>query len=140
MSNKTREELIVEALDQLGIIVPGQAPSTAIMAKMDGIVDPVIEELAGLDVYYVADAGAEGPTGGEIEPAAFLSLAAYLANAAAAKFNLPNDTKMKALALEAESKLKTLARPASINEILKIDAGIPSGRSGRWRRWDMGTL
>jgi hypothetical protein len=128
MTTKTRQELIIEALDQLGIIVPGQAPSSTVMNKMDGIVDPAIAELADLDIYYVSDVGEAGPTGGEIEASAFLSIGAYLANAAAAKFNLPADAKLKALAMEAEAKLRTLARPASTRKFLKMDGAFPMGR------------
>lgn len=128
MTTKTRQELIIEALDQLGIIVPGQAPSSTVMNKMDTILDPVIEQLDGLGIYYVADAGEIGPTGGEIESSAFLALGAYLANAAAAKFNLPADAKLKALAIEAEQTLRTLARPASTRKFLKMDGAFPTGR------------
>lgn len=134
MTTKTREELILEALDQLGIIVPGQAPSSTIMSKMDGVVDPIIEQLDGLGIYYVDDIGEIGPNGGAVESSAFLALGAYLANAAAAKFNLPADAKLKALAIEAEQTLRTLARPASTRKFLKIDAGIPTARRN-WR-WD----
>lgn len=139
MTTKTRQELIVEALDQLGIIVPGQAPSATIMNKMDTIIDPVIEQLDALGIYYVDDVGEIGPTGGEIESAAFLALAAYLANAGAPKFNLAADTKLKALAIEAEQTLRTIARPASTKKFLQTDAGIPTGRRGT-RRWDLSSL
>ena len=135
MTTKTRRELIIEALDQLNIIVPGQAPSDTIIGKMDGVLDPIVEQLDGLEIYYVADAGEEGPTGGAIESSAFLALGAYLANAAASKFNLPADAKLKALAIEAEQTLRTLSRPASTRKTLRIDAGIPSGR--RWQDWDL---
>ncbi len=136
MTTKTRAELITEALDQLGIIVPGQAPSTTIINKMDTIVDPVIEQLDGLGIYYVDDIGEIGPADGAIESSAFLALGAYLANAAAAKFNLPADIKLKALAQEAEQTLRTLARPASTRKFLSTDLGIPTGRR-RWN-WDLG--
>jgi len=128
MTTKTRQELLYEALDQLGILVPGQAPSAANLNKIDGIFDPVCEELTDLDIFYVQDAGEIGPTGGEIESSAFLSIAAYLANAAAPKFNLAADAKLKALAIEAEAKLRTLSRPASTRRTLGIDAGIPTAR------------
>lgn len=128
MTTKTRLELLIEALDQLGIIVPGQAPSSTIINKIDGVFDPVVEELTDLGIYYVDDPGEVGPTGGVIESSAFLALAAYLANAAAPKFNLTNDTKLKALAIEAEQKLRTLTRPASTRKFLKMDAGIPTAR------------
>src|SRR5688572_19187052 len=118
MTTKTRQELLIEALDQLGILVPGQPPSAAVMNKIDGVFDPVVEELEALGIYYVDDPGELGPTDGEIHSSAFLSLGAYLANAAAAKFNLPSDTKLKALAIEAEQKLRTLTRPASTRKFL----------------------
>ncbi len=137
MTTKTRQELLVEALDQLGIIVPGQAPSSTVMNKIDGIFDPVMEQLSDLGIYYVGDAGELGPSGGEIESSAFLALGSYLANAAAPKFNLPNDTKMKALAIEAEQTLRTLTRPASTRKLLGIDAGIPTSRTRRWN-WTLG--
>lgn len=133
MTTKTRQELLYEALDQLGILVPGQAPSAANLAKIDGIFDPVCEELTDLGIYYVQDAGEIGPSGGEIESSAFLAIAAYLANAAAVKFNLASDAKLKALAIEAEDKLRTLSRPASTRSTLAIDAGIPTSR----RRWGL---
>ncbi len=132
MTTKTRSELILEALDQLGILVPGQSPSAAIVNKMDGVVDPIMERLAALGIYYVDDYGELGPEGGSIESSAFISIAAYLANAAAAKFNLAADTKLKALAIEAEQDLRTLARPASTRKFLKTDAGIPTARRGRF--------
>lgn len=135
MTTKTRRELIIEALDQLNIIVPGQAPSATVINKMDEVFDPVIEMLDGLGIYYVDDAGEIGPDGGNIESSAFLPLGAYLANAAASKFNLPADTKLKALALEAEQTLRTLARPASTRKFLSIDAGIPTAR--RNHGWDI---
>ena len=138
MTTKTRRELIIEALDQLNIIVPGQAPSPTIINKMDEVFDPIVEQLEGLGIYYVDDPGEVGPSGGAIESSAFLALGAYLANAGASKFNLPADTKLKALAMEAEQTLRTLSRPASTRRFLRTDAGIPTGRSGRWN-WTLGS-
>ena len=138
MTTKSRLELIVEALDQLNIIVPGQAPSATIINKMDEVFDPVVEQLEGLGIYYVDDPGEVGPADGAIESSAFLALGAYLANAAASKFNLPADTKLKALAIEAEQTLRTLSRPASTRKFLRTDPGIPTGRSRRWN-WTLGS-
>jgi hypothetical protein len=135
MTTKTREELIFEALDQLGILVPTQAPSAEIMVKMDRIVDPILEQLSELGIYFVQDAGEEGPTGGAIESSAFLSIASYIANAAAPKFNLAADTKLKALAIEAEQTLRTLGRPVA-RRTLSVDPALPTGRS----RIDLSTL
>lgn len=128
MTTKTRLEVLTEALDQLGILVPGQAPSSNNMNKIDGVFDPVVEELTALEIYYVDDPGELGPTGGAIDSAAFLSIAAYLANAAAPKFNLPADAKLKALAIEAQGKLSTLSAPASTLRTLRVDKGIPTAR------------
>jgi hypothetical protein len=138
MTTKTRLELIIEALDQLNIIVPGQAPSATIINKMDEVFDPVVEMLDGLGIYYVDDPGEIGPTDGAIESSAFLPLGAYLANAAASKFNLPADAKLKALAIEAEMTLRTLSRPASTRKFLRADAGIPTGRGGRRSTFELG--
>lgn len=138
MTTKTRQELIIEALDQLNIIVPGQAPSATIINKMDEVFDPIVEQLEGLGIYYVEDPGSVGPVDGAIESSAFLALGAYLANAAASKFNLPADTKLKALALEAEQTLRTLSRPTSTRKFLKTDPGIPTSRSGRYWNWTLG--
>jgi len=132
MTTKTRLELIIEALDQLSIIVPGQAPSATIINKMDEVFDPVVEMLAVLDIYYVDDPGEIGPIDGAIESSAFLPLGAYLANAAASKFNLPADAKLKALAIEAEQTLRTLSRPTSTRKFLQTDPGIPTGRRARF--------
>ncbi|MBR2118501.1 MAG: hypothetical protein IJ935_07485 [Afipia sp.] len=128
--SKTRRELIDEVLDRLGILVPGQAASSANVNKVDGIIDPTIAKLNGLEIFYISDAGSVGPSDGDIDDAVFLPLADYIANEAAPKFNLPADTKLKTLAIEAEATMRTLARPPSSRKFLRIDSGIPTAR--RW--------
>jgi hypothetical protein len=118
---KTRAQLIQQALTNLGIIAEGQSVSDQDVEKMDTIVDPAIAELSDLDIYFVQDAGSLGPINGNIEDSAFLSLAAYIANAACPSFNLPYDVKLKALSDEAEKKLTTLGRPARSLKTLKVD-------------------
>lgn len=126
---KTRLELITQALDNLGIIATGQTASSEDVNKMDGLVDPTLAELTALEIYYVGDAGTSGPPAdGAIDDAAFLSIAAYLANAACAAFNLPADTKMQALALIAEKKLITLSAPARTKKTLSVDPAVRSHR------------
>lgn len=126
--SKTRLELVTQALIDLGVIATGQSVSDQDMSKMDGFVDPVVDELSGLDIYYVQDAGAVGPTGGEIEDAAFLSLSKYLANAASAAFNLAADAKMTVLADQARAKLETLAAPSRMLRRARIDPILLTGR------------
>jgi hypothetical protein len=132
MTTKTRRELVDQALVNLGILAVGQSVSNEDVSKMDVLVDPVCEKLSGLGIYYVQDQGTIGPSGGEFESAAFLSIADYLANAAAAAFNLPADAKLAALAQLAEQDLRTISRPPQIRQTLRIDGAIPSGRHGRW--------
>lgn len=130
---KTRAELINQCLTNLGVLAEGQSISADLVNKMDGVVDPAVAELSELEIYYVQDAGDVGPTDGEIEDSAFLSLAAYIANAACAAFNLPADQKMQALATLAEQKLITLGRPAATLRTLRIDPALQSRRRGIYR-------
>lgn len=128
--SKTRAELINQALTNLGVIAEGQSVSDQDVDKMDTVVDPAIAELSDLDIYFVQDAGAIGPSGGAIEDSAFLSIASYLANASCAAFNLPADEKLQALALLAEKKLVTLAAPARSLRVLKVDPILQARRLG----------
>lgn len=132
--SKLRLDLINQALTNLGVIAQGQTISDDLVSKMDGIIDPAIAELADLDIYYVQDAGTAGPpTGGAIEDSAFLSIAAYVANAACPAFNLPADAKLTVLAQTAEAKLITLAAPARTLRVLKIDPLLIRHRAGTYR-------
>lgn len=126
--SKTRAEFINQCLTNLGVIASGQSIDADLVDKMDTVVDPALAELAALEIYYVQDAGEIGPTGGDIEDSAFLSLAAYVANAACAAFNLPADQKMQALAMLAEGKLRTLSAPGRAFKILRQDPAIARHR------------
>lgn len=130
--SKDRAQLINQSLVNLGIVAEGQSVSAEDIDKMDTIVDPALNELTDLDIYYVSDAGSLGPTGGDFEDSAFLSLAAYVANAACAAFNLPADQKMITLSQMAEQKLVTLSRPARTLRTLRIDPALQSRRG--WYR------
>lgn len=132
--SKTRAELIGQALINLGVIAEGQSIDADLIDKMDGVVDPACAELTILDIYYVQDAGSVGPTGGDIPDSAFLSLAAYIANAACAAFNLPADAKLQALSQIAEAKLVTLARPSRTRRTLRIDPAVAPTRTYYWGR------
>jgi len=126
--SKTRLELITQSLVNLGIVAEGQSVSAEDVQKMDSILDPALSEMTDLEIYYVDDAGDIGPTGGEFADSAYLSLAAYVANAACAAFNLPADQKLQALAMLAEQKLITLGRPASTLRTLRIDPALRGRR------------
>jgi hypothetical protein len=126
--SKTRAEFIEQCLTNLGVIAEGQSIDSDLVSKMDTVVDPALAELASLDIYYVQDSGEIGPSGGDIEDSAFLSLASYVANAACAAFNLPADQKLQALALLAEARLRTLAAPARTNRRLRVDPAVTRHR------------
>lgn len=132
--SKTRADLIDQALINLGVIAEGQSIEADLVDKMDKVVDPACAQLSRLDIYYVQDAGEIGPTGGEIEDGAFLSLAAYIANAACAAFNLPADAKLMALSQIAEAMLITLTRPARTRRTLRIDPAVAPVRTYYWGR------
>jgi hypothetical protein len=122
--SKTRAEFINQCLTNLGIIAEGQSIDANLVTKMDGIVDPTFAKLAGLEIYYVQDAGELGPSDGAIEDSAFLPLADYTANAACPAFNLPADQKMQALALIAEAELRTLSAPPRALRTLRVDPAL----------------
>lgn len=132
----TRAQLVNQALTKLSIIAEGQAPSDGDVSKMDGIVNAAMAMLAALDIFYVADFGQLGPTGGTIEDEAFLPLATWLARKACEAFNQPADTKMVTEAALAEADLRTISRPPRSKTRLSIDPALRGngfrGTSGRW--------
>lgn len=131
--SKTRAELINQSLTNLGILAEGQSITADLVNKMDRVVDPALAELTDLEIYYVQDPGSLGPMDGDIPDSAFLSLAAYIANAACAAFNLPADQKMQALSTLAEQKLITLSRPGSTLRTLRQDPAVTVHRRGFYR-------
>src|SRR6266496_2414462 len=111
MAIKTRRELIDAVLDQLGILVPGQAPSDEVVGRVDDKLDAVLAELEALEITYVADAGTPSPPdGGQIDLAIFNSLAACVAWAVAPAFNLGADAALKVINDQAEETLRRIAR------------------------------
>lgn len=104
---RTRADLIVEALDLLGVSQAGQAPSAEDVEAVDRQIDGKFAELARRHVIYVANAD-------EIDDEFFLPLARVVANAAAPKFSQPRDPGVD---LDAEATLRALQmalpRPSS---------------------------
>lgn len=125
---KTRRELIDAVLDNLGILVPAQAPSDEEVSRVDGHVDTVLAELAALDIVHIPDIGtASPPTGGEIDDVYFNGLADCLAWAVAPAFNLAGDASLKVIADEAERRLRRISRPARGRKFLKTDTQLRAG-------------
>src|SRR5258705_1456855 len=95
----TRRQLIDAALDNLGVLVPGQTTSDEMVAKVDIVLDPAMHELRVLDIVDVTAPSILGtpspPTGGAFDLDKVLSLSDYLAYAAAPSFNLAGDPELK---------------------------------------------
>jgi len=130
-TTKTRRELVDAALDSLGILTPGQAPSDEDVGRVDDLLDPVLEMQAALGVVYVSDPGTSSPpSGGQIELSVFLPLADIVAWNVAPAFNLQGDASLKVLADEAEKVLRRINRPARTRKLLRTDAQL-SNRNTR---------
>lgn len=86
---KTRTQLINRAAKLLAVIEPGETLSTEDYDTIDGIVDPLIAQLAEDQIYYVDDSE-------EINVAIFEPLARLLANSAGPDFGSPINEDAKA--------------------------------------------
>lgn len=95
---KTRSQLKERAAKDLGIIEPGETLSTEDDDTFDGLVDPLIAQLAADNIVTIQDSEA-------IEVALFLPLARLLANIAGPDFGSPVNKDAK---LEDEAELKRL--------------------------------
>lgn len=129
MATITRVELIDHVLDNLGVLVPGQASTPEIIEKVDKHIDAIVEMYNNLDGFpYIADVGtASPPDGGEIELMYSLPLSDLIAWQVAPQFNLAGDPALKVAADEAEEMLKRLARPAKTRKVLQTDLQLRVG-------------
>lgn len=87
--SKTRTQLIERAAKDLGIIEPGETLSTEDRDTFDGLVDPLIAQLAAERIVYIQDDE-------QIENEYFLPLARLLANMAGPDFGSPINEAAKA--------------------------------------------
>lgn len=87
---KTRTQLKERAAKDLGIIEPGETLSTEDNETFDGLVDPLVAQLAADGIAYISDTEA-------IDLELFLPLARLLANIAGPDFGSPinEDAKTK---------------------------------------------
>jgi hypothetical protein len=82
MATKTRAELGVKALGNLGIIESGQSPSSEDAETVDGYVESLIDSISARGIVTIGDYDA-------IPGEFFLPIAVLLADAAANDFGLP---------------------------------------------------
>ena len=137
---RTRRDLIDQVLDNLGVLVPGQAPGDEAVSRVDGVIDPTLATLAAQAIVYVADAGTPNPpAGGEIDDALFMPLASCIAWSVAGGFNLADSPSLKALQIEAISVLRIIGRPASTRRTLGTDIQLRGYRSSPFGSFSRGT-
>lgn len=85
---KTRDQLLARAGTDLGLVQPGEALSDEDSETLDGLVDPLLSQLAADNIIYIQDPEA-------IDLELFLPLASLLANYAGPSFGSPiNDQAM----------------------------------------------
>lgn len=120
-------------LDNLGVLIKGQAPSDEDVSRVDDLLDATFASLNGREVIYVDDPGtASPPSGGHYDLAIFLPLADIVANRCASSFNLAGDPKLYVLAQQAEEELRVLTRPARTRKLLSLDPQLRGNRSARY--------
>lgn len=103
----SRENLVLLALEELGVPGGGQTPSAEDKATIDNKLNSVMGDLAQRNIYVWGDPD-------QIEDAAAIHLAKIMAHASARSFGQPQDEMAR---LYSEARLKEL-RPY-------IDAGDP---------------
>lgn len=99
---KTRDDLVKRALKDLGALPVGQTASTEEYSSVDDLVDPMLDNLASRDIFYVPDVSA-------IEDAAFVPLGICLAWKCAPEFGTAPLTPLEIA--EAELKVIQSSRP-----------------------------
>ena len=104
-TSKTRRELVLRALDVLGVSAVGQAPAAEDYSAVDAQVDPTLATLAATEIVYVADAD-------DIPLEWFEPLANILADAMSVDFGIGDAEKatLTANASAARSSLKFMTR------------------------------
>lgn len=106
---KTRAQLKERAAKNLGVIEPGEALSAEDDETFDGLVDPLIAQLAADEIVYIADTE-------EIDLQLFLPLARLLANIAGPDFGSPINEAAK---MDDEKALRRLTSTKPTYEVLK---------------------
>ena len=127
----TRRQLIDKALDDLGVLVQGQASTAEMVDKVDKVLNPCMAQLRVLEIIDVTAPSILGtaapPNAGEFPEEFSLALASVLAWAAAPGFNLAGDPALKVLNDQAEDTLRRLVRPGRTRRMLRVDKAVRGG-------------
>jgi hypothetical protein len=111
---RTRSDLVVEALANLGGLGAGQQPGAEDLAFIDEKLESIMDGLAAREIVYVPDLAA-------IPNQWFDSLAAIVADACKSKFGVAGDdvAMLMAGAQKAEMDLKVMTRGRPTYEPLR---------------------
>lgn len=108
---KTRDQLKERAALSLGVIEPGEALSAEDNDTFDGLIDPLLAQLADDQIVYIGDPD-------NIELAYFLPLARLLANMAGPDFGSPINDGARRMD---ETTLRRLTSTKPTGEVMKTE-------------------
>lgn len=111
MTEKTRNDLINRAAKLLALIEPGESPASEDYDSLDGLIDPLVEQLAADQIHYVGDPDA-------IDAAIFEPLARLLANMAGPDFGSPINEDARR---RDEQTLRRMGSARPTYEVMKVD-------------------
>lgn len=112
---KNRNDLIYQALRNLGALPMGQDPGIDEKNHVDFMLDPVIAQLRERDVYYLADVDV-------IPDEAFIPLSHCLAWACAAGFGQHKDANLYQLCELAQHDLQQMQAERPHYTVLEVQA------------------
>lgn len=98
---KTRVDLVWRALRNLGVLPAGQTPSNEEYNAVNGLVEPMVEDLIARDIVQI-------DTPEVIDDRYFLALGNVLAGHAAAEFGMQNDQALAARMIKGERDLEQM--------------------------------
>lgn len=112
---RTREQLIARVLKNLGVLAAGESPSDEDRAEIDDLIEPICAKLL--------DDGVAKLNGDEIDDAAYLPLAAIIAETALVPFGIggAKAAELRGLAEMARTDLKLAYRIYDIRPPLRIE-------------------
>lgn len=108
---KSRAQLIERALKNIGALEPGETPSAEDSDTMDGLIDPLVAQLAKDQICYITDTD-------EIELEVFMPLARLLANMAGPDFGSAINEQAKEID---EATLRRLTANGPTYEVLRAE-------------------
>ncbi|MCJ2107851.1 hypothetical protein MKK70_21220 [Methylobacterium sp. E-041] len=112
---RTREQLIVRVLKDLGVLAAGEAPSDEDRAEIDDLVEPICAKLL--------DDGVAKLNGDEVDDAAYLPLAAIIAETALVPFGISGTkaAELRGLAEQARMDLKLAYRVYDARPPMRVE-------------------